>query len=151
MTTTQPAVSGTGANLPLPGGAPPSRGGNRFRLQVTGTVGPLGIGVSMLWLSVIVLLPLAALTVTSFENGWSGFWDAVTAPAAVETRVSHSTRSSSWMRQAGWCRPSTIARATGDGSVPSTTKPRATCTLGVATIRGSVPRCGQVAVWMRNG
>jgi sulfate transport system permease protein len=83
VTTTQPAVAGTGANLPAPGGAPPARGPSRFRLQVTGTVGPLGIGVAMLWLSVIVLLPLAALTVTSFEDGWSGFWDAVTAPAAL--------------------------------------------------------------------
>ncbi|MFC9788578.1 sulfate ABC transporter permease subunit CysT [Rhodococcus sp. NPDC127528] len=37
----------------------------------------------MLWLSVIVLLPLAALTVTSFEDGIAGFWDAVTSPAAL--------------------------------------------------------------------
>jgi sulfate transport system permease protein len=36
-----------------------------------------------LWLSVIVLLPLAALTVASFDEGMAGFWDAVTAPAAV--------------------------------------------------------------------
>ncbi|HEY5856775.1 MAG TPA: sulfate ABC transporter permease subunit CysT [Aldersonia sp.] len=51
--------------------------------QVTGTVGPLGIGVAVLWLTVIVLLPLAALTVTAFEDGWAGFWDAITAPAAL--------------------------------------------------------------------
>nr|WP_092667849.1 MULTISPECIES: sulfate ABC transporter permease subunit CysT [Rhodococcus] len=50
---------------------------------MTGTVGPLGIGVAMLWLSVIVLLPLAALTVTSFEDGLSGFWEAVTSPVAL--------------------------------------------------------------------
>jgi len=36
-----------------------------------------------LWLSLIVLLPLAALTVAAFGEGWSGFWEAVTAPAAV--------------------------------------------------------------------
>lgn len=52
-------------------------------LAVTGTVGPLGIGIAALWLSIIVLLPLAALTVTSFEDGISGFWDAVTAPGAL--------------------------------------------------------------------
>ncbi|PTR32028.1 sulfate transport system permease protein [Rhodococcus sp. OK519] len=64
---------------------PPARPKPRFRRKfaVTGAVGPLGIGVAALWLSVIVLLPLAALTVTSFEDGWSGFWDAVTAPAAL--------------------------------------------------------------------
>jgi sulfate transport system permease protein len=43
-----------------------------------------------LWLSVIVLLPLAALTVHSLEEGLAGFWDAVTAPvalAAIRTTV----------------------------------------------------------------
>jgi sulfate transport system permease protein len=82
VTTTQPAVAGTGANLPVPAAPPPRRGGRR-RFQVTGTIGPLGIGVAMLWLTVIVLLPLAALTVTSFEDGWAGFWDAVTSPSAL--------------------------------------------------------------------
>ena len=51
--------------------------------RVTGSVGPLGIGVATLWLSVIVLLPLAALTVTAFDDGIAGFWDAVTAPVAL--------------------------------------------------------------------
>lgn len=64
--------------------APPVRGRPRRRwFTVTGTVGPLGIGVTMLWLSVIVLLPLAALTVTAFEDGVAGFWDAVTSPASL--------------------------------------------------------------------
>ena len=54
-------------------------------LRVTGSVGPFGIGVAVLWLSIIVLLPLAALTVSSFEDGWSGFWDAVTAPSALDS------------------------------------------------------------------
>lgn len=55
----------------------------RSRLRFTGSVGPLGIATAMLWLSVIVLLPLAALTVSSFGNGWSGFWGAVTDPVAL--------------------------------------------------------------------
>lgn len=36
-----------------------------------------------MWLSVIVLLPLAALTVASLDEGLAGFWDAVTSPAAL--------------------------------------------------------------------
>ena len=44
---------------------------------------PLGVGLVGLWLSLVVLLPLAALTVTSFGHGWSGFWAAVTAPVAL--------------------------------------------------------------------
>ena len=48
-----------------------------------GGVGPLGLGVATLWLSVIVLLPLAAVVAKSFEGGLRGFWDAITAPAAL--------------------------------------------------------------------
>ncbi len=44
-----------------------------------------------------------------------------------------------------------MARATGDGSVPSTAKPAGAQTAGWAMIRGPVPRCGQVAVCTMNG
>ncbi|GAA1890964.1 sulfate transport system permease protein [Williamsia serinedens] len=56
----------------------PTRRGRR-RIGAT----PLGVGVAGLWLSVIVLLPLAAITAKSFDDGWSGFVDAITAEAAV--------------------------------------------------------------------
>lgn len=46
---------------------------------------PLTLGVAGLWLTVIVLLPLAAIAVTSFDDGWSGFWSAITAPGALDT------------------------------------------------------------------
>jgi sulfate transport system permease protein len=36
-----------------------------------------------LYLSVIVLLPLAAVVSRAFEGGWSTFWDQVTSPLAV--------------------------------------------------------------------
>jgi sulfate transport system permease protein len=39
--------------------------------------------VATLWLSVIVLLPLAAVVVRSMEGGPGAFWDAVTSPVAV--------------------------------------------------------------------
>ncbi len=71
-----------------PGASDAARASGRWNwswLRVTGSVGPLGIATAVLWLSIIVLLPLAALTVTSFEDGWSGFWDAVTAPAALDS------------------------------------------------------------------
>ncbi len=64
---------------------PTPRGPRSSWLRVTGSVGPFGIGVAVMWLSIIVLLPLAALTVSSFEDGWSGFWDAVTAPSALDS------------------------------------------------------------------
>ncbi len=43
----------------------------------------LGAGVVLLWLSVLVALPLAALTVLSFGEGVSGFVRAVTTPGAL--------------------------------------------------------------------
>jgi sulfate transport system permease protein len=61
----------------------PVQPGSRFRVTVP--VRGLGVGLVTLWLSVIVLLPLAALTVASFDEGLAGFWDAVTAPAALAT------------------------------------------------------------------
>ncbi len=45
----------------------------------------LGRGTVVLYLSVIVLLPLAAVVSKSFEDGLSGFWDAVTSPLAVSS------------------------------------------------------------------
>jgi sulfate transport system permease protein len=38
----------------------------------------LGLGVAMLWFSLLVLLPLAAVVATASEAGWDGFWRAVT-------------------------------------------------------------------------
>jgi sulfate/thiosulfate transport system permease protein len=61
-----------------PGMRPPGR-----RRSVTGAVGPLGVGISVLWLSVVVLLPLAALALRSIGGGPGAFWDAVTAPNAL--------------------------------------------------------------------
>lgn len=54
-----------------------------FRARRAGHVNGLTLGVVVLWLSLIVLLPLAALTITSFSDGWTGFWAAVTAPVAL--------------------------------------------------------------------
>jgi sulfate transport system permease protein len=36
-----------------------------------------------LWLSLLVLIPLAAVVVKAFGGGWSGFWHAVTAEQAM--------------------------------------------------------------------
>jgi sulfate/thiosulfate transport system permease protein len=45
--------------------------------------GGLGVGIASGYLSVIVLLPLAAVVVRSTEGGASGFWQAVSSPQAV--------------------------------------------------------------------
>ncbi|QUR68235.1 sulfate ABC transporter permease subunit CysT [Mycobacterium spongiae] len=43
------------------------------------------LGVAVLWLSVIVLLPLAAIAWQAAGGGWSAFWLAVTSHAALES------------------------------------------------------------------
>ena len=45
--------------------------------------GGLAMGASMLWLSLIVLLPLAAVVARSLDGGLDAFWDAVTSRQAV--------------------------------------------------------------------
>ena len=43
----------------------------------------LGIGTATLYLSLIVLIPLSAVVLRAFEDGWSGFWASITAPEAA--------------------------------------------------------------------
>jgi sulfate transport system permease protein len=38
----------------------------------------LGLGVAMLWFSLLVLIPLSAVVVTAAEGGWSAFWRTIT-------------------------------------------------------------------------
>ncbi|WP_123025168.1 sulfate ABC transporter permease subunit CysT [Mycolicibacterium stellerae] len=45
----------------------------------------LRVGVATTWLSIIVLLPLAAIVFQSAGGGWHAFWAAVTSNAAIES------------------------------------------------------------------
>jgi sulfate/thiosulfate transport system permease protein len=61
--------------------APPRA--RHFRLPGVGT--GLGRGMVVLWLSIIVLLPLAALVDKSLSGGIGHFWDQVSSPQAKES------------------------------------------------------------------
>jgi sulfate transport system permease protein len=53
----------------------------RLRPALPGTLtrtSGLGLGIAMLWFSLLVLIPLCAVVVTASESGWGGFWRAVT-------------------------------------------------------------------------
>ena len=52
------------------------------RLRVPFGGEALSRGVVTLWLSVIVLIPLAAVFARSLDGGISGFWDAISTPEA---------------------------------------------------------------------
>ena len=59
-------------------GARPTRGrssGGPFALTPTSS---LGLGVALLWFSILVMLPLAAVVGATFEGGLSTFWDTLT-------------------------------------------------------------------------
>ena len=74
---------------PAPSGVPAPRRswrGGRRKAGVGG-VGPVGLGVATLWLSLIVLLPLAAVAAKSLEKGPDGLWDAVTTPSAKSALI----------------------------------------------------------------
>ena len=45
--------------------------------------GAIALGISTLWLSIIVLLPLAAVIVRAFDGGLQEFWDAATSRQAI--------------------------------------------------------------------
>jgi sulfate transport system permease protein len=59
-----------------PPGPPRGRGSGTTSLR---------LGVATLWLSVIVLLPLAAIALQAAGGGWHAFWLAITSHAAVES------------------------------------------------------------------
>lgn len=70
----------TSAVLPVPGSTKRPQAGKRAR----GTTS-LRVGAATLWLSVIVLLPLAAILFQAVGGGWSAFADAATSNAALES------------------------------------------------------------------
>lgn len=70
MTAGLAATSGAQDTAPAPAARPPAGGSLR-------------VGVATLWLSVIVLLPLAAIAWQAVGGGWQAFWLAVTSHAAL--------------------------------------------------------------------
>lgn len=50
---------------------------------------PALAGAASIWLSIIVLLPLAAIVWQSADGGWNAFWAAVTSPSAVDSYRCH--------------------------------------------------------------
>jgi sulfate transport system permease protein len=55
----------------------------RAGLRLPGVGTGLGRGLVVLYLSLMVLLPLAAVVDNSLSNGWEGFWNAVSDPRST--------------------------------------------------------------------
>jgi sulfate/thiosulfate transport system permease protein len=73
----RPELAQPGSQLPVPPEGLRASGNSGFT--------SLRVGVTALWLSVIVLLPLAAIAWQAAGGGWQAFWLAVTSRAAVES------------------------------------------------------------------
>jgi sulfate/thiosulfate transport system permease protein len=63
----------------------PSRRGDRLDRKDARRGVSLRVGVATVWLSVIVLLPLAAIGWQSVGGGWRAFWFAVSSKAAFDS------------------------------------------------------------------
>jgi sulfate transport system permease protein len=74
LTQTAPAQGGT---------APPRAAPRSASAGPLGAASGLGLGVAVTWLSLLVLIPLAAVVAQGAGGGWTGFWDSVTSPGAL--------------------------------------------------------------------
>jgi sulfate transport system permease protein len=71
--------SPTGPSAPGPDSASPARhAGRRQRISGVG----VGGGLIVMYLSLIVLIPLAAVVYRGTSGGWSSFWTAISSPEA---------------------------------------------------------------------
>ncbi|KAA1419476.1 sulfate ABC transporter permease subunit CysT [Nocardioides humilatus] len=82
----------TAASLDAPTTRPTPR--RRAGRRVTLTPGSsLALGISLIWFSLLVLIPLTAVVVSASDRGWSGYIDTITNPqtmAAVRLTVGQS-------------------------------------------------------------
>ena len=77
MTTAVPTATVTAAAAPRRGGS------GATPTQPFGAGSAVGLGASVVWLSLLVLVPLAAVVSTGTSQGWAGFWHDVTSPASL--------------------------------------------------------------------
>jgi sulfate transport system permease protein len=75
------AVSpGTNPGAPPRAAARPARRSRRRRIST-----PVELGIVTIYLSLLVVIPLAAVVLKGFEGGWSQFWAAITGAEAWAT------------------------------------------------------------------
>ena len=85
MTTLTAAPALATEQAPPPG--KPARSRRARTGERLGVTSGLGLGTAVIWLSLLVLLPLAAIVGNGFGGGWSGFYDAVTTSEALHALI----------------------------------------------------------------
>ena len=83
----------------------------------------LSRGIVVTWLSVIVLIPLAAVVFRSFEDGFGSFWDYATNPQALDAlqltvlaALAVTSSTSSPGRRSPGCSSATTSPASGSST-----------------------------------
>ncbi|MGN6251822.1 MAG: sulfate ABC transporter permease subunit CysT [Marmoricola sp.] len=86
-------MAALGATLPGTARRGPSRPRRTGGIRALGGGPTLALGASLLWFSVLVLIPLAAVVAAATTDGWTGFWDVLTSSqtaAAIRLTVLQS-------------------------------------------------------------
>jgi sulfate transport system permease protein len=71
----------------------PARKRRSVRVTTLGKASGLGLGVAVIWFSLLVLIPLTAVVVTASQGGWDAFWTTITneqTAAAIRLTVGHA-------------------------------------------------------------
>jgi sulfate transport system permease protein len=71
-------TAGTLAVLEPPPAVPSRRRRGRQSTSLTRTSG-IGLGIALIWFSLLVLIPLIAILVQASRGGWSAYWSALTS------------------------------------------------------------------------
>jgi sulfate transport system permease protein len=70
-----------------PAGAATNAGGRRLLRAKSATsltpISGLGLGIALMWFSLLVLIPLTAVLVQASAGGWSAYWDALRSPQTL--------------------------------------------------------------------
>ena len=127
----RPAPTGPDASAPA---RPPSRRGRRSG-RATSTLtrsSGIGLGVAMIWFSLLVLIPLAALVVTATAGGWDQYVTTLSNPqtwAAIRLTgepgaLRHAAQRRAWARSSPGCWSATTSRARPCSTSSSTSRSR---------------------------
>jgi sulfate/thiosulfate transport system permease protein len=86
--TSSAGTVGTQQLIPTPpAGAATNAGGRRLRRTKSATsltpISGLGLGVALMWFSLLVLIPLTAVLVQASAGGWSAYWEALSSPQTL--------------------------------------------------------------------
>jgi sulfate/thiosulfate transport system permease protein len=86
--TSSAGTVGTQQLVPTPpAGAATNAGGRRLRRTKSATsltpISGLGLGIALMWFSLLVLIPLTAVLVQASAGGWSAYWEALSSPQTL--------------------------------------------------------------------